>query len=124
MSTLQTLNTAKTKIITDHYLREVLQDAAEDIFEDQSRVITNSTGSYEDLLSARTYSISSGTLTLSHSIRERFVDMNRIRGVKQASIQVHNKIIWTQFNVIIRRLKFGFVEDIKNAIVAKYRIEI
>ncbi|WP_074406623.1 hypothetical protein [Aquimarina megaterium] len=122
IDTLQ--NRSNANIITDHYIHEVLESAAEEIHDQQSRVIANANSNYQDLLDLRSYTISSGTLTLTHALRERFVDMKRIKGKSQKSLEVHNQIIWSQFNVIIGKLRYGFTQDIRNSIAGKFNIDM
>ncbi|WP_378186897.1 hypothetical protein ACE939_00930 [Aquimarina sp. W85] len=125
MSGIPTLQSRSgANIIKDHYIRQVLTDAAEEIFDKQSRVISNANSDYSDLLNNRSYSVTSGNLTLVHALRERFVDMKRIRGEAQRSLNVHNTIIWSQFNVVVGKLRYGFTHDIRKAIAAQYKIEL
>ncbi len=125
MSGVETLQARNSAIsIESHYIKEVLEDAGKEIFEQQSRVITNANSDYKDVLENRSYTVQSTTLTLSHSLRERFIDMKKIKGKTQKSLQVHNTIIWSQFNVIVGKLKYGFTSEIKNAIKGKFNIDI
>lgn len=120
----QLQNNSSANIIKDFYIRQVLEEAGDEIFDQQSRVLGNANSEYQDLLNNRSYSISSGTLTLTHSLRERFVDMKRVRGKSQKSLRVHNQIIWSQFNVIVGKLRNGFTSDIRSAIAMQLNIDL
>ena len=55
----QLQNNSSANIIKDFYIRQVLEEAGDEIFDQQSRVLGNANSEYQDLINNRSYSISS-----------------------------------------------------------------
>ena len=75
-------------------------------------------------ITRRRISVSGNRLTVTHPIRQRFIDMKTIRGQRQRAVQLHNKILYTHFNSIVGRLAYGFTEDVKNLIAKDLKIHL
>ncbi|NQY31276.1 MAG: hypothetical protein HRT69_17640 [Flavobacteriaceae bacterium] len=113
------------KIIEQRYIDRVLQESATDIFRAQDKAIARFSGSgLDDIKANRSFKVTTNNIEFTHSLRQRFVDMRRVRGVKQKAVQLHNKVIYTHFNGIIRKLAYGFTQDIKNEIAQELNIVI
>ena len=61
-----------------------------------------------------------GELQITHLARQRFLDMKTRQtssGKKRKhAFPIHNRIVFGQFNSIIRRLKVGFTEEVKRSL--------
>ena len=61
-----------------------------------------------------------GELQITHLARQRFLDMKTRQtssGKKRKhAFPIHNRILFGQFNSIIRRLKVGFTEEVKRSL--------
>lgn len=59
----------------------------------------------------------SGTLTFTHTVQERFLDLKRLRhgsteSKRPKSRQIHNRFVMGTYNAIARELIYGFTEDV------------
>jgi len=49
--------------------------------------------------------------------KHRFIDMKRRRTrdgvIKKKNYPIHNRILWGHANNVVRRITFGFTEDVK-----------
>lgn len=59
----------------------------------------------------------SGTLTFTHTVQERFLDLKRLRhgsteSKRPKSRQIHNRFVMGTYNAIARDLMYGFTEDV------------
>ena len=116
---------ASKRIIEDKYIEQVLHEEAKNIESAQDQVFNDfKENGYGTIKSTRVFQVANNTLTHRHLIRQRFIDMKRIKGKGQKPIPVHNKIIWGHLNNIVFKLAYGFTKDVKNAIVKDYQIEI
>lgn len=113
------------KIVEQKFIDRMLKEEAHEIFRAQDRIISrhNVTKMVPEI-TRRRFSVSNNRLTVTHPIRQRFIDMKNIRGQRQRSIQIHNKIVYGHFNNIIKKLAFGFTEDVKNMIAQEHKIQL
>lgn len=113
------------KIIEQKYIDRVLKDEGSRIIQEQDRVISrHGVRKKVPEITRRRFSVTNSRLEMIHPIRQRFIDMKTIRGQRQKAIEIHNKIIYGGFNSVVRRLAFGFTEDIKKMIANEYNIHI
>lgn len=66
----------------------------------------------------------SGTLTFTHTVQERFLDLRRLRhgsteSKRPKSRQIHNRFVMGTYNAIARELMYGFTEDVAARIRAE-----
>lgn len=59
----------------------------------------------------------SGTLTFTHTVQERFLDLRRLRhgsteSRRPKSRRIHNRFVMGMYNAIARELMYGFTEDV------------
>ena len=59
----------------------------------------------------------SDTLTFTHTVQERFLDLKRLRhgtteSKRPKSRQIHNRFVMGTYNAIARDLMYGFTEDV------------
>jgi hypothetical protein len=116
--------TAK-KAIQDRFVERTLESGARNIIEDQKRIESRyNVARNIPEISRRRYQVSGNTLQVHHPIRQRFIDMRRVKGKRQKPIRIHNRPIYTGFNRMISQLVSGFTEDIKNLIANDYKIQM
>lgn len=66
----------------------------------------------------------SGTLTFTHTVHERFLDLRRLRhgstdSSRPKSRRIHNRFVMGTYNAIARELMYGFTEDVAARIPAQ-----
>lgn len=124
MSAVDTLkNNNPQNFIARKYIDQVLDDAGQHLFQEQDRIAAESNRDVDAILATRSYSVTPGTLSLTHSIQERFADMRpRYKNYKQ--VPLHNTKIWGEFNRIAGQVAYGFTENIKALIAQQYNIDI
>lgn len=115
-------------IIEGRFITKTLEDEGKGMLEDSERVMRE-----RDFSSAKFFnhsiSVNENEMEYTHTAAERFVDMktrnigrstSKSKKVKRSgktskrSHPVHNKPIWTHKRFIIRKLSFGFTEEVKN----------
>lgn len=115
-------------IIEGRFITKTLNDEGNAILKDSEQVMRR-----RGFSSAKFYdhdiSVNNNEMTYSHTAAERFVDMKtrnvgattsarkkvkRSGKVSKKSHPVHNKPIWSHKRFIIRKLSFGFTEEVKN----------
>lgn len=67
-----------------------------------------------------------GTLTFTHTVQERFLDLHRLRhgsteSKRPKSRQIHNRFVMGMYNSIARELMYGFTEDVAARIREKMK---
>lgn len=63
----------------------------------------------------------SGTLTFTHTVQERFLDLKRLRhgsteSRRPKARQIHNRFVMGTYAAIARELMYGFTEDVAERI--------
>lgn len=112
-------------IIQTKFMERILQQEAQNIIQEQNRVISRFKTSQEDLIkSKRKFTVSGGNLEFTHAMAQRFIDMKRIRGKKKVSIPIHNTILYSHFNNIINRVAVELTEDFKQLIAQEHNINL
>lgn len=103
----------------------MLQAEAETVTVEQRRVI-NRFKVERDIpeILRTTYQVSTNKLTFIHPIRQRFIDMKRIKGERQKNIPIHNKILYASFNRLVTSMAFGLTDDIKEMLSSEFKIPI
>ncbi|WP_416440508.1 hypothetical protein ACH3O9_11420 [Leeuwenhoekiella sp. A16] len=124
MSAVDTLkNNNPENFIARKYIDQVLEEGAQNIFAEQDRIrsgrVASRNNNLEQILDQRHYTIATGTLSITHNIAQRFVDMN-----KKAKIKIHDKIIWSEYSLMIRKLRYGFTEQVKQILTQDQKIDI
>lgn len=59
----------------------------------------------------------SGTLTFTHTVQERFLDMRRLRHGSEQSRRpagriIHNRFVMSMYNSVANELMYGFTEEV------------
>ncbi|WP_445458439.1 hypothetical protein [Flavobacterium sp. HNIBRBA15423] len=118
MSVLQNRSNRAEEILQGRFIQKKMEETSREIQKTQDQTMSSFKSSFWN---DRTFSVSNGELTYKHDKRNRFVDMrtrtskNGTKQPKKARI-VHNKIIWGQYNFLVRELAFGYTEAAKNEI--------
>ncbi|MHA7822468.1 hypothetical protein ACVVIH_06870 [Chryseobacterium arthrosphaerae] len=114
-------------IIEGLFIKKTLEDQAQSILEDSKRKMVGFTN---PKWNKRGMSVNDTTLTYSHISAFRFVDMKTIRAkagynpgskkvrkgkIKKKFFPVHNSPIFSNKRFLIRRLSFGFTDEVKNS---------
>jgi len=103
-------------ILKGRFVNRVMSEVGNDLNKDVSRVIATN-GFRSDKWNKRSISSSDNGLIYSHLASHRFVNMkkNTINGqsIKKHSYPIHNQIIMSHYNNIIRELKYGFTAAVK-----------
>lgn len=113
MAEAKTLN----EILEGRFIKRVLTEEAQNI--DSAQVKYMAGAGFEDAgwFSGRSFDVSESALAYAQQLRHRFVDM-RTRNSKKGKVRkkahpVYNKIIYGHYNNIVRQLKFGFTDAVK-----------
>lgn len=116
-------------LVEQKYIEEVLQEAAEHIYKDQSAAIQNSVSAKSTgfLLRNRFMNISGTNIQHVHPIYERFLDMKRLhRGntiIKRRPLHIHNRFMWGLYLRIQERLMYGLTDNVSMRIRQSLGIE-
>lgn len=100
------------------YIKEVLQDEGENIRKDHVSKIKQFTNSRTGRLAAgphfsvKNADTKGGRMEMVHLKRQRFLDMKRFQN-RGRRFPIHNKVIFGHTSDIIRRLMYGYTEEIK-----------
>ena len=120
---LNSINNANR--IEQKYIDRVLHEEATNIMQAQDRVISRyNVARHVPEITRRRFTVSTGKVTFTHPLRQRFIDMKYRRGVKQDVTPIHNKIIYSHFNKIVRRMAYGFSEDVRELIANEHNIQL
>ena len=112
-------------ILERRFIDQVLEEEGKNIVNTQNRLDLKYKFKTDRLKRARSINVSGGRLVLEHSIIQRFVDMNKVRGItKKKKTPIHNKVIFGHFNNILGRLRFGFTRAIQQQLSNEHKIEI
>lgn len=104
------------EILKGRFIKRVFSETSVDIEKAVSKEITSrefESAEWGD----RSFTVSDSALSYQHLGRHRFVDM-KTRNTKQGKKRkknhpIHNRIIFGHYNNIVRELKYGFTEAVK-----------
>ena len=113
--------------VKGEFIRRTLKSEGERFLRNQGVAIRSTTASRSgNLINNRSSSVSqdgpiSGTLTITHPIYERFLDMKVLRyGKKKKKVrrkrQIHNRFVLGHYHAIARKLMYGFTSEVAEAI--------
>ncbi|WP_116787616.1 hypothetical protein [Flavobacterium psychrotrophum] len=110
---------AKTldEILEGRFIQRSLQEYAKDVNAAQVKYMDAHHFSNDGWRSGRKFEVNDNNLLYSQMLKHRFVDMKFISaGMEKHKKKVHpvyNKIIYGHYNNLIRELKYGFVDAVK-----------
>ena len=101
-------------IIKGRFIRKVLSETSRDIDKAQREKMSSFRSSFWN---NRTFTVTDSDMTYSHLKQHRFVDM-RSRNTKEGKVKkkshpIHNRIIMGHYNNIVKEMKFGFTDAVK-----------
>lgn len=105
------------EILKGRFISRVFEQQANDMDRSIGKVISDNSFKSTQW-GERSFETSSSALTYTHLKRHRFVNMKRInkgsKSINKRSYPIHNQIIFGHYNSIIRQLKYGFTEAVKD----------
>lgn len=107
-------------IIKGRFIRKVLTDTSKEMDQAQRKKMS---GFRSQFWNSRSFTITDNQLDYSHLRQHRFVDM-RSRNTKDGkqkkkSHPIHNRIIMGNYNNIVKELKFGFTDAVKEQLLSE-----
>ena len=113
------------KAIEAKFTQRMLEAEAETVIAEQRRVVNRYKVEREipEILRTR-YQVTTNKLVFIHPIRQRFIDMKRIKGERQKSVPIHNKVLYSSFNRLVSSMAFGLTDDIREMLSSEFKIPI
>ena len=107
--------------LENKFISRILLEEGKNMHAAQSRLMGQKGFSSRYLLEQRHFSEEDQKLTYKHARALRFVDM-RTRATKQGKVRkishaVHNRILYGHANNIVRRVSFGFTQEVKEELM-------
>ncbi len=112
----------KGELLKQKYILQVLTDEGNNMVDAHKKSISSHVSSSGKLGAGIHMNVqqsgAGGKLTIKHLARQRFLDMKtRVNSdgqkVRKRRFPIHNKIVFGFSNVLIRRVAFGFTEEVK-----------
>lgn len=118
MSLISERNKRLDEVLKGKFIHSKLEETSKEIEALQRKEIASFNSSFWN---NRSFRVSNGQLIYTHDKRHRYLDMKTRANKtgskkKKKSRSIHNKIIWGQYNYLIRELSFGYTEAVKNNI--------
>jgi len=105
------------EILEGRFILRSLQEFADDVNQAQVKYMGTHGFSNTDWFTSRSFTAADNALQYAQLLKHRFVDMRFISAGmtkhKKKSHPVYNKIIYGHFNNLVRELKFGFTDAVK-----------
>jgi DNA-binding cell septation regulator SpoVG len=117
MNLIETRRENHEDIIKGRFIRKVLTETSQDIDKAQREKMSSfRSGFWKN----RTFTVTDTNMIYSHLKQHRFVDM-RSRKTKEGkkkkkSHPIHNRIIMGHYNNIVKEMKFGFTDAVKESL--------
>ncbi len=104
------------KALEDRFIQQVLREEGNKIKIEQLKFMSSRGFTSTELLTKINTVVNNTTLQHTHLTRHRFIDM-KTRNTRQGKIKkknhpIHNRILFGHMNNVVRRLSFGFTEDV------------
>jgi len=104
------------KALEDRFIQQVLREEGNEIKIEQLKFMSSRGFTSTELLTKINTVVNNTTLQHTHLTRHRFIDM-KTRNTRQGKIKkknhpIHNRILFGHMNNVVRRLSFGFTEDV------------
>ena len=115
MAAAKTLN----DVLEGRFVRRVLSSASADINLAQVKYMDSHGMGASDLKSSRSFAASESALVYTQRLKHRFVDMKHMtsgktkKRVRRKNHPIYNKITMGYYNNIVRELKFGYTDAVK-----------
>lgn len=124
MSATENLQNRNKSIIERRYISNTLKETGDFIESSQDRLFSRFNFKSSDISEKRSLTVTNNKLTLLHLAKTRFIDMKRINGRTKKRYPIHNNIVMGYYNGLIRKLHFGFTQEVKAIIAQELKIEI
>jgi hypothetical protein len=117
MSLLTNRTFTSDDIIKNRFIRKVFGETAKDIDSAQKKIMSARGFEKSEWFSGREFSVTDNSMDMKVLLKHRFVDMKTRNSASgkhsKKSHPVYNKIIWGNYNNVVREMAFGFTEAIK-----------
>lgn len=104
----------------DRFVTKVLREEGQELMTRQTAAIESSGLSIRSgsLLEDRWISQRSDTLTLTHPVYERFLDIkkSRLKAARRKNYRIHNRFVYGAYASIADRLMNGYIEEITETV--------
>lgn len=105
------------EILKGRFIKRVFAETAKDIDKAQSKYISGH-GFSNPIFQDREFVADNNSLQYTHAKALRFVDMKTRQSKQKGKVRkkahpIHNKIIYGNYNNIVKELSFGFTQAIK-----------
>lgn len=104
-------------ILQNRFVSRVFKDSGKEILTVQEKFMASRGFEHSEWYSGRSFNVSDNALEIEQLKVHRFVDMKTITGPNgkhnKNNHPVYNRIMWGNYNNIIRELKFGFTDAVK-----------
>lgn len=102
-------------MLEKRFIQSVLKQESEEIRQDQNRIMSRFKSA--DWKTGRDFQVRDTTMEMTHLPKHRFTDMKsrNTKGgrIKKKNHPIHNRILYGHANNIVRGIKFGFTEQVK-----------
>ena len=118
MSLLDSRRDIADAILQGRFVRKISKETTQDIDQAQRKYMSSRGFEGDKWYTGRSFVITDVGFEYTHLKKHRFVDM-KVRNTKNGKVRqtphpIHNRIIYQQFNNIIKQMHFGFTESVKN----------
>ncbi len=108
-------------VLKGRFISRILREEGQHIEQAKQKVV--STFASRNLFAAR-YTNNDSTLTMTHPIALRFIDM-KTRNTKKGKVRkkahpVHNKILMGHANNVVRRISFEYTSEMKEMLLKDF----
>jgi len=105
------------EVLEGRFIKRVMSEESQDINLAQIKYMDSHGFSNQDWRTGRSFVASETALEYSQLLKVRFVDMKSISAGmakhKKKSHPIHNRIVYGHYNNIIREMKYGFTDAVK-----------
>lgn len=104
------------RALEDRFIQQVLREEGNEIKMAQIKLMSSRGFTSPELMTKIDTAVNNTTLHHTHLMRHRFIDM-KTRQTRQGKIKkknhpIHNRVLFGHMNNIVRRLSFGFTDDV------------
>jgi len=103
------------RILEGRFIARVLSEESQEIDQEINKAMI---GFSAQTNKGRSFNVRDTTLTYTHPLTNRFIDMKHRQTekgrIKKKSYKIHNNILFGYANNIVSRISFGFTQDVKD----------
>ena len=107
------------QILEGRFIKRVLKTAGDDMNLAQVKYMDSHGLGQSDLKTNRSFTASESALEYTQRLKHRFIDMKHMtsqkteKRIKKKNHPIYNKIAYGHYNNIVRELKFGYTDAVK-----------